>query len=91
MGHGEHHGLQQLLDLFVQTTNIAVLLSGPGVDLRGLHPAVLLRRQGKQDQVTVFVDSNQIPRFEFLWLQQPSNWQKVGLSSSGLDDDTLPY
>ena len=76
--HGEHHNLHQLLDLLVQSTNVAVLLSGPGVHLYGLHPAVILGWQGVQDQVAVLIYSNQIPLLEFLWLHQPSHWQEGG-------------
>ena len=84
MCHGDHHGLHQCLDLLVQPANVAVLLSGPGVNLRDLIPA-FVSLQGVQDQVDVLVDSHQIPRLEFLWLHQPSHWQEVGQSCSSLE------
>lgn len=46
-----------LLDLLVQASDVTVLLRGPLVHLHGLHPGVVLRRQGLQDQIRVLVDS----------------------------------
>ena len=60
VGHGQHHRLHQLLDLLVQAADVAVLLGRPGVHLHGLHPAVVLRGQGVQDEVTVLVNTHQV-------------------------------
>lgn len=42
--HGPHDGLDDLLDLLVQTSDIRVLLRGLLIDLHGLHAVVVLCR-----------------------------------------------
>lgn len=52
--HGKNDSLDKFLDLLVHTSNVAVLLVGPGVNLlHGLHSAVVLAGEGVEDQVEV--------------------------------------
>ena len=53
MCHGKNDSLDKFLDLLVHTSNVAVLLGGPGVHLHGLHSAVVLAGEGVEDQVGV--------------------------------------
>ena len=53
VGHGQDHGLDELLNLLVKTSNVAVLLRWPRVHLHGLHSAVVLAGEGVEDQVGV--------------------------------------
>ena len=56
MCHGKDNSLNKFLNLLVETSDVAVLLGGPGVDLHGLDPAVVLAGERVQDQVRVLVD-----------------------------------
>ena len=53
MCHGKNDSLDKFLDLLVHTSNVTVLLGGPGVHLHGLHSAVVLAGEGVEDQVGV--------------------------------------
>ncbi|MPC22113.1 hypothetical protein E2C01_015121 [Portunus trituberculatus] len=74
---GEHHCLNQLLNLLIQSSNVAVLLCGSLVHLHGLHPRVVLSWQCLQDQVGVLVHPHQIPRLEGLGVHQANDRQEV--------------
>ena len=52
--HGKNDSLDKFLYLLVQTSNVAVVLGGPGVHLlHGLHSAVVLAGKDVEDQVEV--------------------------------------
>ena len=77
--HGQDDGFHQLLDLLVQTTDVRVLLCGPGVHLHRLHPRVVLGGELLQDEVGVFVHAHQVARFHVLRFNQSDYcWKKQG-------------
>lgn len=89
MCDGQDDSLDKLLDLLVQTTDVAVLFSGPLVDLHGLYSGIVLCRERLQNQVRVFVDAHKVTWLEGLGIDQANDRQEVSLSGGGLDDGTL--
>lgn len=85
----QDNSLNQLLDLFVQTTNVAVLFRGPLVDLHGLYSRIILCWERLQNQVRIFVDTHKVTGLEGLGINQANDRQEVSLSGGGLDDGTL--
>lgn len=70
MGHGQDNGFDKLLDLFVQSTDVAVVFSWPFIQFHGLDPGVKFRRQSVEDQKRVLVDTYQVSRFQLFSLDQ---------------------
>mmetsp|Transcript_99148 Transcript_99148/g.300955 ORF Transcript_99148/g.300955 Transcript_99148/m.300955 type:complete len:210 (+) Transcript_99148:1637-2266(+) len=87
--HWQHDGLDQLLDLLVQATDVTVLVGWPLVNLHGLHPRVVLGRQLVKHQVGVLVDSDEVVRAQVLSLHEAYDWQEDGLPRRGLHDEAL--
>mmetsp|Transcript_32480 Transcript_32480/g.67007 ORF Transcript_32480/g.67007 Transcript_32480/m.67007 type:complete len:228 (-) Transcript_32480:540-1223(-) len=65
VGHGQDDCLLQLLNLLLQTANVAVLVCGALINLHRFHAGVVLWRQLVQDQVGVLVHTHQVIRFQF--------------------------
>jgi hypothetical protein len=49
--HGPYDGLDELVDLLIKTTHVAVLLGGLFVHLHCLDSAIILGRQGVQNKI----------------------------------------
>ena len=66
VSHRKHDGLDELADLLVQASDVRVVFRRLLVHLHDLHPRVILRWEGVQHQVAVFVHANEVARFEGL-------------------------
>ncbi|CAN8007616.1 unnamed protein product, partial [Ixodes pacificus] len=86
VGHWEHDGFDEFLDLFVETADVGVLLCGTLVHFHRLDPGVVLLRQRFKDEVRVLVNTHQVARAQLFGVDESDDWQKVGLTGGGLDD-----
>lgn len=87
--HGPHDGLDELLNLLVQPTDVAVLLSRLLVNLHGLDSAIVLCRESVEDQVRVLVDADQVAGLEGFGVDEADEGQEDGLSRRRLDHGRL--
>mmetsp|Transcript_3316 Transcript_3316/g.13274 ORF Transcript_3316/g.13274 Transcript_3316/m.13274 type:complete len:286 (+) Transcript_3316:326-1183(+) len=87
--HGQHHRFDQLLDLLVTASDVAVLLGGLLVHLHGLHPRVVLSRQLLQNQVGILVGAHEVVRLELVRVHQARNRQENSLPRRGPEDGAL--
>mmetsp|Transcript_121017 Transcript_121017/g.387456 ORF Transcript_121017/g.387456 Transcript_121017/m.387456 type:complete len:206 (+) Transcript_121017:867-1484(+) len=87
MGHRQDDGLHQLLNLLVQTTDVAVLIRGALINLHRLHARVVLSRELVQHQVRILVHTDQVVGLDIAGLDQADDRQENRLTSSRLDHD----
>lgn len=87
--HGPHNSLHQFLYLFVQATNVTVLLSWLLIDFHSFDAGVIFGGESIEDQVRVFVHTNEVTGLQFIGVHQTNQWQEDGLSCRGFDDGRL--
>lgn len=89
--HWENDGFGQLLDLFVETANIGVVLSWSLINLHSHDSGVILWWQLLVDDEAFLIDSNKLTWLQVLGFDHAWNWQVNGVSSSGLDNESLLF
>lgn len=89
--HGPDDGLDKLLDLLVETTNVRVLLCRLLIDLHGLDSAVVLGRKRVENEIGVLIDTNKIARLQGGGVDQTDQREEDGLSCRCLDDCGLAH
>lgn len=89
--HRPDNSLNQLLNLFVQASDVRVLFRGLLVNLHCLHSAVVLRGQGIKNKVRILIHTDKIAWLELLVIYEADEGQKDGLSCRCLDDCRLAY
>mmetsp|Transcript_7861 Transcript_7861/g.23192 ORF Transcript_7861/g.23192 Transcript_7861/m.23192 type:complete len:227 (+) Transcript_7861:699-1379(+) len=62
--HGEHHRLDQLLDLLVRPSNVAVILRRPLIHLHSFHTRVKLSRKFLQNEIRILVCAHKVRWFQ---------------------------
>lgn len=87
--HGPHDGLHQLLYLFVETSNIAVLLRWLLVYLHSFYTAVIFSGKGIENEVGVLVDTDEVTGLQGIGVDETDKREEDGLSGRGLDDGGL--
>lgn len=87
--HWPHDCLHKLLNLFVQPAHVGVLLCRLLVHLHCLDSAVVLRGQCIEDEIRIFVHTNEVTRLELLVVDESDEWEEDRLSGGGLDDGAL--
>ena len=89
--HWENDGFGQLLDLFVETANIGVILSWSLINLHSHDSGVILWWQLLVDDEAFLIDGDKLTWLQVLGFDHTWNWQVNRVSSSGLDNESLLF
>lgn len=87
--HGQDDSLDELLDLFVQPSNVGVRVCRLLIDLHRLDSRVILRWQSIENEVRILVDANEVSWLERLGGDESDEGEEDGLTSGSLDDGAL--
>mmetsp|Transcript_6297 Transcript_6297/g.18868 ORF Transcript_6297/g.18868 Transcript_6297/m.18868 type:complete len:332 (+) Transcript_6297:939-1934(+) len=87
--HGQHDGLDQLLNLLIQPADVGVVLGGLLIHLHRLYTAIVLGGKRVKDEVRILVDAHQVAGLELVGVHQPNDRQEDGLPRAGLEHHAL--
>jgi len=80
VGDRQNNSLLHLTKLLGESTDIRVSLLRLLVDLHGLDTGVILGRQLVEDEVAIFVDTDEVTRLQVLRVDEANNGKKNGLN-----------
>ena len=84
--HRPDNSFNEFFNLLIQPTNIRILLRRLLIHLHRLNPRIIFRRKSVEDEIGVFVDADEIARFELFVVDEADERQEDGLTSTSLDD-----
>jgi hypothetical protein len=86
MRHGQHHRLDQFLNLFITSSNITVFLGRFLIDFHGLDTRIEFGGKLFENEVGILVGPDEIGRFEILSIDEAWYGEENGLARRGSDD-----
>ena len=68
MGDGKNNSFSEFFDLFIESTNVSVLFWGSFIYFHGFNSVIIFGWKLLKQDVGIFVNSNKLSRFEFVWI-----------------------